>query len=174
MALFVVLRNASVTVALSTTISSAAFAQRIPGGDAGRYRTQADAFRSEVRSKLVEMIARLGDRWDDEDATKPARFYGTNATIVLGPELVIDGRDEIRKEFETRLGKMHGVQLTMESFDLSGDLAFIRGTMQYDLTHGSAPSTKEIAVFTMTLRPWRDKWLIETHTIGARPVLESP
>ena len=67
---------------------------------------------------------------------------------------------------------MRGVMFTMEEYDLSGELAYVRGTMRYELLHGGdqRPSL-ELATFTMSLRQRWDDWLIVSHTIGAMPAL---
>ena len=158
---------------LSATIPGVAGAQSQPGlgGNIGRIRAEAATHRSNVRTILIMLIEDLSSRWDNTSGPEPSAFYASTANIVLGPHDVIEGRDAIRKAFTGRLKGMHGVQMTMEEFDTSGDVAFIRGTMKYDLLRPGAPSTKEIATFTMLLRTRRDEWLIQSHSISGIPAL---
>ena len=158
--------------AFATTVAREIEAQQPGlGGNIGRVRAEAALYRSNVRTILTILIEDLGSRWDSENALAPAAFYSPSAKIVLGPIDVIEGRAAIRKAFAGRLGDMHGVQLTMDDFDMSGEVAFVRGTMRYDLVHAGGASTKETATFAMLLWLNRDEWLIQSHTIGGLPVL---
>jgi len=156
---------------LLCAVSSTADSQGILGANAGRQRKEAAEYRERMRSEVMELIGELGEKWDDADPGKPARFYDNNATIVLGPNRSIQGRQEIRGEFEKTLSRMHGVLFTMEDYDLSGDLIFIRGTMTYELIRNDAPSTRDSASFAMTFRPRRDGWMIQALLIGGAPPL---
>ena len=159
--------------ALSTAIPGIIGAQLQPGlgGNIDRMRAEAAAHRSNVRTILIMLIEDLGSRWDNSSGPEPSAFYAPTANIVLGPNDVIEGRDAIRKAFTGRLKGIHGVQMRMEEFDTSGDVAFVRGTMVYDLLRPGAPGTKEIATFTMLLRTRRDDWLIQSHSISGIPAL---
>jgi ketosteroid isomerase-like protein len=150
---------------------SIAEAQGILGANAGRQRKEAAEYRERMRSEVMELIGELGEKWDDADPGKPARYYDKNATIVLGPNRSIQGRQEIRGEFAKTLSRMHGVLFTMEDYDLSGDLIFIRGTMSYELIRNDAPATRDSASFAMTFRPRREGWMIQALLIGGTPPL---
>jgi ketosteroid isomerase-like protein len=156
---------------LLCAVSSTAEAQGILGANAGRHRKEAAEYRERTRSEVMQLIGELGEKWDDADPGKPARYYDNNATIVLGPNRSIQGRPEIRAEFEKTLRRMHGVLFTMEDYDLSGDLIFIRGTMSYELIRHDAPAARDSASFAMTFRPRRDGWMIQTLLIGGAPPL---
>ncbi len=148
-------------------------AQGVPGGKAaGAYHSEAIAHRARVQNQIANLVADLGDRWDRNKPAEIARMYAPNGTIVLGPMKAIEGRDEIRKAFAGSLGQMRSVMFTMEEYDLSGELAYVRGTMRYELLHGADQRpTMEVATFTMSLRQRWDDWLIVSHTIGSGPAL---
>lgn len=141
------------------------------GGNVGKLRTEAAVYRAHVRNVLTSLLADLGGLWDDSNPGLAAAIYMPSAVIVLGPDEVVQGREKIRAAFAGRLGKMHGVRFTMDEFDLSDELAFIRGTMSYELIHGGTTSTREAASFAMLLRVRRDEWLIQSHLIGGKPIL---
>jgi hypothetical protein len=62
---------------------------------------------------------------------------------------------------------MRGVVLTIDDYDLSGELAVVRGTMIYELLHDQLPGTQETATYTMVLRRQRsDDWLIQQHMLA--------
>ncbi|MEP6858491.1 MAG: hypothetical protein ABI994_08890 [Gemmatimonadales bacterium] len=62
---------------------------------------------------------------------------------------------------------MRGVVLTIDDYDLSGELAVVRGTMIYELQHDQLPGTQETATYTMVLRRQRsDDWLIQQHMLA--------
>lgn len=146
-------------------------AQTVPGGSIGRVRAEATVYRNSVRTLLLILLEDLGSRWDNQNEMEPTAFYAPNATIVLGPNDVIEGRAAIRSAFAGRLKGMHGVLMTMDEFDTSGELAFVRGTMKYDLIHAGGSSTKETATFAMLLRNRRDVWAVQSHTIAGIPIV---
>ncbi len=148
-------------------------AQTIPGlgGNVGSLRTEAAAYRAQVREILGRLTAELGDSWDDSNAAKPAAFYDLAGVIILGPAESIEGRAAIRKAFEVKLGKMRGVTFTVQGFDMSDELAYVRGTMSYELLSPEAAPRRETAGFAMTLRTRRGDWMIQSHTIAGIPIL---
>lgn len=152
---------------------ASAGAQILPGmgGNVGEFRGEAAAYRAQVRNILGQLTADLGDSWDDPDSAKPLAFYDRTASIVVGTAETFEGRAEIRKAFEARLRRMRGVTFTMQGFDMSDQIAFIRGTMSYELLSTDAAPKREIAGFTMMLRLKGGLWLIQSHTISGTPVL---
>ncbi len=109
----------------------------------------------------------LAGAWDASDPKQAASFYSDRAVIVLGPERTIEGRAAIRSAFGSTLRYMRGVVLTIDDYDLSGELAVVRGTMIYELQHDQLPGTQETATYTMVLRRQRsDDWLIQQHMLA--------
>jgi ketosteroid isomerase-like protein len=141
------------------------------GGNIGELRGEAAAYRAQVRNILGQLTADLGDSWDDADSGKPSAFYDRTASLVVGPVEAFEGRAEIRKAFEARLRKMRGMTFTIQGFDMSDQIAFIRGTMSYELLSADAAPVREIAGFTMILRLRRADWFIQSHTIAGTPIL---
>ena len=156
------------------TLPVALGAQPGLGGNVAKVRTEAAIYRAHVEKLLGVMIHDLGAAWDNANPQEPAAFYAPNATIALGPGEVIEGRGAVEKAFAEKLGRMHGMRITMDEFDMSDELAFVRGTMTYDLTHAGAPSSREHASFSMLFRIRRDRWLIQSHVIAGVPVLAKP
>jgi ketosteroid isomerase-like protein len=149
-------------------LSRAAAAQVRPGmgGNVGETRTAASAYRAQVRNIAGQLTAELGDVWDDADTSKPAAFYDAAATITVGPDETFEGRPAIRKAFQERLGRMRGVIFTLEGFDMSDELMFVRGTMSYEIVEAGAAPARTAMAFTMSLRLRRGDWIIQSHTIG--------
>ena len=142
------------------------------GGNVGTMRTAAAVYRAHVRNVLASLLGNLGGLWDDSNPAQPSAFYAQNGNIVLGPDEILQGRAKIRTAFAGKLGRMRGVHMTMDEFDLSDELAFVRGTMSYELIHAGTTATRETAAFAMILRVKRDEWLIQTHVIGGKPILQ--
>lgn len=158
------IRMASFFGAVALYVSSpyALSAQIGRGGDQPAPNAVANAYRSEVRNRLNSLVIQLAGAWDGSDPKQPAAFYTDKAVIVLGPERTIEGREAIRSAFGSTLRHMRGVVLTIDDYDLSGELAFVRGTMIYELLHDQLPGTQETATYTMVLRRQRsDDWLIQ-------------
>jgi ketosteroid isomerase-like protein len=132
----------------------------------------ANAYRTEVRNRLNQLVIHLAGAWDNIDPKEASSLYSDRATIVLGPELTIEGRNKIRAAFAATLRHMRGVVLTMDDYDMSGELAFVRGTMIYEILHEGAAGTQETVTYTMVLRRQRnDEWLIQSHMLAGNPVL---
>jgi len=107
------------------------------------------------RITTTSLVIQLAGAWDASDPKQAAAFYGEKAVIVLGPERTIVGRDAIRSAFGSTLRHMRGVVLTIDDYDLSGELAVVRGTMIYELLHDQLPGSQETATYTMVLRRQR-------------------
>ena len=144
------------------------------GGNVGKLRTEAAFYRAHVRNVLASLLGNLGGLWDDSNPALPAAFYTPNAVIALGAEELIQGRAKIQAAFAGKLGKMRGVHLTMDEFDLSDELAFVRGTMSYELIQQGKESNRETAAFAMILRVRRDEWMIQSLLLGRKPLLQEP
>ena len=154
-------------IALSSVIPRQSSAQIGRGGDQPAPNAVANAYRSEVRNRLNSLVIQLAGAWDASDPKQAAAFYGDNAVIVLGPERTIVGRDAIRSAFGSTLRHMRGVVLTIDDYDLSGELAVVRGTMMYELLHERLPGSQETATYTMVLHRQRsDDWLITEHMVA--------
>jgi uncharacterized protein (TIGR02246 family) len=159
------------TTALSILLAREARAQIGPGDDPGP-NIIANAYKAEVRSKLSQLMVHLAEAWDATDPGEAARLYTEKGVIVLGPERTVQGRKAILSAFDATLRRMRGVVLTMDDFDLSGELAFVRGTMIYELTHEHAASTRETVIYSMILRRQYDNgWLIQSHILAGSPAL---
>lgn len=144
------------------------------GGNVGKLRTEAAVYRAHVRNVLASLLGNLGGLWDDSNPALPSAFYMPNAVIALGSEELIQGRPRIQAAFAGKLGKMRGVHLTMDEFDLSDELAFVRGTMSYELIQPGNEGNRETAAFAMILRVRRDEWLIQSLLLGRKPLLQEP
>lgn len=142
------------------------------GGDQPAPNAVANAYRAEVRNRINHLVIQLAGAWDRSDPGEAASLYAQRGVIVLGPERTIEGREAIRSAFESTLSRMRGVVLTIDDYDLSDELAFVRGTMMYELLHDRVAGTQETVVFTMVLRRQRnDDWLIQAHMLAGAPAL---
>ena len=154
------------------SMASPALAQIGRGGDQPATNAAANAYRTEVRNRLSQLVIKLAEKWDGSDPGEVASLYAQRGVIVLGPERIIEGRDAIRSAFGATLRHMRGVVLTIDDYDLSGELAFVRGTMVYELLHDQAAGTQETATYAMVLRRQRnDDWLIQEHVVAGTPAL---
>jgi uncharacterized protein (TIGR02246 family) len=160
------------TTAVAILVAREARAQIGRGGDQPAPDAVANAYKTEVRNKLSQLVIRLAGAWDATDPAEAASLYAERGVIVLGPERTIEGRRAIRSAFDATLRRIRGVVLTMDDFDLSGELAFVRGTMIYELTHEHAVSTQETVTYTMLLRrQGDDEWLIQAQMLAGAPGL---
>ncbi len=167
-----VLFSAGALLLALPAISSPVAAQIGRGGDQPAPNAAANAYRTEVRNRLNRIVIQLAEKWDASDPADVASLYAERSVIVLGPERTIEGRDAIKSAFGTTLRHMRGVVLTIDDYDLSGELAFVRGTMVYELLHDQAPGTQETVTYAMVLRRQRnDDWLIQEQVLAGAPAL---
>jgi uncharacterized protein (TIGR02246 family) len=163
------------SVVLSTgllALPAVASAQIGRGGDQPAPNAIANAYRNDVRNRLNQLVIQLAGAWDATDPKEASSLYAERGTIVLGPEMTIEGRNKIKAAFEATLRHMRGVVLTIDDYDMSGELAFVRGTMIYEILHEGAPGTQETVTYTMVLRRQRnDEWLIQSQMLAGNPVL---
>lgn len=159
-------------LALTLIVSGQLRAQIGRGGDQPAPNAIANAYRAEVRNRINQLVIKLAGAWDAADPGEAASFYASKGVVVLGPERTIEGREAIRSAFGSTLHRMRGVVLTIDDFDLSGELAFARGTMIYELLHDHGAGTQETVAYTIVLRRQRsDDWLIQTHMLAGAPTL---
>ena len=163
---------AFVLVSGVVAVPAAAHAQIGRGGDQPAPNAIGNAYRTDVRNRLNQLVIQLAGAWDAADPKEASSLYAERATIVLGPEMTIEGRNKIKAAFAATLHHMRGVVLTIDDYDMSGELAFVRGTMIYEILHEGLPGTQETVTYTMVLRRQRnDDWLIESHMLAGSPVL---
>ena len=166
-------KSALAAVALAGGLPSTARSQIGWGGNQPAPNAVASAYRIEVRNRLNQLVIHLAEAWDTIDPKEEvSNLYAERGTMVLGASPPIEGRKSIKAAFAATLRHMRGVLLTIDEYDLSGELAFVRGTMVYEILHENGPGTQETAGYTMILRRQRnDQWLIESHMIAGDPVL---
>lgn len=161
----------AVPMALAFAGPSAA-AQIGRGGDQPAPNAVANAYRTEVRNRLNQLVIQLAGAWDASDPKEVASLYTERGTIVLGTDRTIQGRDSIRSAFGASLRHMRGVVISIDDYDMSGELAFVRGTMIYEIIRAQGPASQETVMYSMVLRrQHNDDWLIQSHMIAGNPVL---
>ena len=132
-------------------------------------------YKAQVQNRINQLVIELSHAWDGADPANVANKFTSRATLILGPDRVVQGRDSIRAEFERSLRRMHGVIFTIDSFDMAGELAFVRGTVTYEWIPPEGATRTETGVYAMSLRLQRgDKWLITSHTIGGAVTIPPP
>lgn len=150
-------------------------AQAGKGGNQPLPNEWGSIYKAQVQNKINQLVIHLSNDWDAADSTAAARRFTPGATLVLGPDRVIHGRDSIQSEFRRSLSRMHGVIFTIDSFDMAGELAFVRGSVTYEWIQPSGEPSAENGVYAMTLRLQRGNvWLITSQTIGGTIRLPPP
>ena len=166
------LRQFTLVICSGLVVPVVAHAQIGRGGDQPAPNAIANAYRTDVRNRLNQLVIHLAGAWDNSDPKEAASLYTDRGSIILGPEMTIEGKKSISAAFAATLRHMRGVVLTIDDYDMSGELAFVRGTMIYEIMHEGSPGTQETVTYTMVLRRQRnDDWLIQSHMIAGNPVL---
>src|SRR5215212_4974318 len=123
-------RQAIVAASIGLPLAAASAGAQIGrGGDQPAPNAVGNAYRTEVRNRLSQLVIQLAGAWDASDSKEVASLYTEKGTLVLGADRTIQGRDAIRNAFGATLRRMRGVVITIDDYDMSGELAFVRGTM---------------------------------------------
>lgn len=85
--------------------------------------------RNEYRAAGLDLytafIAQWRDAWNRDDATRLATLYADNATLQA--DSVLSGRQAIESFLRLSLATRGDVQLSMDEFEYSGNLMYVRG-----------------------------------------------
>jgi uncharacterized protein (TIGR02246 family) len=133
----------------------------------GARENERDVYRLRVRQEVTGLLGNLKAAWDRDDARKAAELYVREGVLVTGAGDEARSKPAVLARLEQLLPTAGPLQFSLQDFDTSGDMAFVRGTMSYAPADGAAPLTETYVLIAKRQRG--DEWLIRSLTMSAAP-----
>ena len=161
----------TIPVALSLMVSSAPLAAQgivdmvVPHDGAN---SETARYHAKVREQISAMLQQWAQSIERKDSVALAATYTPNARSIIGREP--EGSTPlgvVSQMFNTTLAGAH-VDVTVEDFDMSGDMAFVSAVLIAPL---SAEDTKPVFVqslFVLRFDDWKERWQIRQQYIDWR------
>jgi len=126
------------------------------------------AYHARVREQIASMLGRWGEALKQRDSLALAANYTPNARSVVGrsPEGV-SPLGVVRQLFGTSLAGSH-VDVTVEDFDMSGDMAFVSAVLIAPASTTDAAPVFVQSLFVLRFDDWKERWQIREQFIDWR------
>ena len=176
---------------LGLLLTSPLPAQVLPGG---HHNTTSDVtgYLAQVRMQAMALTGRWAAAFMKDDADRLAAMYTKDAVMLGADGAVARTRKGIQESLRRAVPRLAGVQMTVDDFDLSGEIVYIAGRFTYDAEQPGGGILRQVGPFSMVLRRDFDTsdWQIRSHmtpgplvesaddlpspVIGSTPLIESP
>ncbi|HEX8273233.1 MAG TPA: DUF4440 domain-containing protein [Longimicrobiaceae bacterium] len=143
-------------------------AQMLPGARPTDNRLEMREFNAEALRGVSSMLAEWRGAWARDDAREAARFYTDDALLLIGDGKPLRGRQEIQTGFGGILSTTGVIQVAVEDFLASGNVAYAYGNFWYpDEQDQDAPPVT--GTYVMLLRRDGRNWKIRSQMFSATP-----
>ena len=125
-------------------------------------------YHAKVRDQIGGVLQRWAQAIEQKDSVALAATYTANARSVIGREP--EGSTPlgvVTQIFNTSLGGAH-VDVTVEDFDMSGDMAFVSAVLIAPLSPDDAKPVFVQSLFVLRFDDWRGRWQIRQQYIDWR------
>lgn len=160
-------RSISLLIALCIVGAGSARAQVLPIPRAPDTKQEARQFNAESLRDVSGMLAEWRGAWARNDARGTARFYTEDALLAIGEEKPFQGRQAIESGIPEILATTGVVQVAVDDFAASGNIAYAFGSFWYQNEAGVESGTqgRYVMVFRRDGRTWR----IRSQVFNAAP-----
>ena len=126
------------------------------------------AYHARVREQITSMLGRWSQSLKNKDSVALATNYTPNARSIVGrsPEGV-SPLGVVRQLFATSLAGSH-VDVTVEDFDMSGDMAFVSAVLIAPASASDAAPVFVQSLFVLRFDDWKERWQIREQFIDWR------
>ena len=126
------------------------------------------AYHARVREQIASLLGRWGEALKQKDSLGLAANYTPNARSIVGrsPEGV-SPLGVVRQLFATSLAGSH-VDVTVEDFDMSGDMAFVSAVLIAPASASDAAPVFVQSLFVLRFDDWKERWQIREQFIDWR------
>lgn len=147
-------------------------AQMLPGVRGPDNRQEMRDFNAEALRGVSSMLAEWRGAWARDDARQAARFYTEDALLLIGDGKPLRGRQEIQTGFGGILSTTGVIQVAVEDFLASGNVAYAYGNFWYpsEQDQDAPPVT---GTYVMLLRRDGRNWKIRSQMFSATPAQRS-
>lgn len=165
-------RSVPLFALLALVGAGGARAQMLPGARPTDNRLEMREFNAEALRGVSSMLAEWRGAWARNDAREAARFYTDDALLLIGDGKPLRGRQEIQTGFGGILSTSGVIQVAVEDFLASGNVAYAYGNFWYpnELDETAAPVT---GTYVMLLRRDGRNWKIRSQMFSATPARQS-
>ena len=124
-----------------------------------------DVYRLRVRQEVTVLLGHLKHAWDVDDARAAAALY-TRDGVLVGPTGDMTRRDSLQAKLGQVFEGAGSLRFSVLDFDVSGEMAYVRGQMAYATEHPSPAGDAQTESFVLVARRQRDDvWLIRSLTL---------
>lgn len=159
---------ALLVVCSPVAIPADVLAQAWPGGRGSVAANQRNDYLAFVREGVDEMVRKFESAAHERDAARLAELYTDGTTLVTKSGTVL-GREPVRERFARALPRMRGVTLRIETFNASGELAYLGGRLSYEVTHANGAHAYDVPVSLLLEQHRQNSWRIQTQVGGDLP-----
>ena len=125
-------------------------------------------YHAKVREQIGAMLHRWAQAIERKDSVALASNYTANARSVVGREP--EGSTPlgvVSQLFSTTLAGAH-VDITVEDFDMSGDMAFVSAVLIAPLSAEDSKPVFVQSLFVLRFDDWKERWQIRQQYIDWR------
>ena len=133
-------------------------------------QNRPDLYTMRVRQEVTRLLGTWKRAWDADNARAAADLYTRDGTFVGLSGEETRTRDSLRVELEEVFGGAGSLRFSIQDFDLSGEMVYVRGEMAYPDESASAAGAAQVHAFILIARRQRnDVWLIRALTLVPFP-----
>jgi ketosteroid isomerase-like protein len=157
-------RLAASAAGLGMLLASPVAAQVLPGGHHNNTNNTA-GYQAQVRMEAMALTGRWAAAFIRDDAERLAAMYTKDAVMLGSDGAVVRSRKSIGESLRRAVPLLDGVQMTVDDFDLSGEIVYIAGRFTYDVEQRGGGILRQVGPFSMVLRRDFDTsdWMIRSH-----------
>jgi ketosteroid isomerase-like protein len=125
-------------------------------------------YRAKVRDSVTATLHKWAKSLEQRDSVAAAAAYTPNARSLMGdePEAITAGA-VVRQLFKTTLAGAY-VDVSIQDFDMSGDLAFVSSVLLAPGPDRGAAPTLVRSLFIFRFDAWHDRWQVREQFIDLR------
>ena len=125
-------------------------------------------YHAKVREKVTTVLQEWAKSLEHRDTTATAAAYTANARSLIGDEPeAVTASAIVQQLYKTRLTGSP-LEITVNDFDMSGDIAFVSTLLIAPSEHGDTVPTIVRSLFVFRYDDWRDRWQVREQFIDWR------
>jgi ketosteroid isomerase-like protein len=130
------------------------------------------AYHAKVREAVTMVLQNLTESLQRKDSLATVSTYTRNARSFVGdrPEAV-SAAAVVKQLFATPLAGSH-LALTVDDFDMSGELAFVSGVLVAQSDSADTAPSYIRSLFVLRFDDWRNRWQVREQILNWREATE--
>lgn len=144
-------------------------AQMLPVPRSPDSRQEMREFNAEALRGVNLALTEWRQAWARNDARTAARFYTEDALLQISDGKAIQGRAAIERSLATSLATRGEIQVGVEDFTASGNLAYAFGRFWYPMEEEGTDVHPVSGTYVMVFRRGGRSWRIRSQIFSAEP-----